>query len=820
MKPGKAIDVILPLPLRGTYSYAVSEEQWGLLQPGMRVLVSFGQNKLYSGVYLQETERISKGNVLKPIESILDQEPVVTALQLRQWKWMSDYYICGIGEVMNAALPAALKLSSETRFYLSGNEIVWSDLEEQEKMIVAGLENEETLSLSDINKLLERKNAYPLVRKMIKAGLLEVVEEVKEDYKPKKKRFVELQPKFASEKGMELAFNELSRAPKQLEVMMRFVEMGRVFSENPVPVLATDLQKMASADSSVLLRLQEKGIFRISERAFYGVQDEGEIASLPELSPMQMTAFDEVKTVFRSLETCLLHGITSSGKTLVYLHLAREYISAGKQVLYLVPEIALTTQLITRLKHFFGNRVGVYHSRFNANERTALWESLLKPDCPYDIIIGARSAVFLPFQHLGLVIVDEEHDPSYKQMEPAPYYHARDTSIVVAAHHGAKTILGSATPALETMHHAEKGKYGLVQMNKRFGDIGLPAFEVVDLRKAHRDKKMNGHFSETLMERIRETLAEKKQVILFQNRRGFAPFIICEQCGWTGNCVNCDITLTYHKFFENLICHYCGYKIDNPTKCPSCASARLTLKGFGTEKIEDDLAIMLPEHRIGRMDLDTTRKKNAYNLIIQEFEERSLDILVGTQMITKGLDFENVGLVGVLNADSLWSRPDFRSFERSFQVLTQVAGRAGRKGKRGKVVVQAFNAEHPLLAYVTGNDYKRFYEHGIQERLQFLYPPFTRLVRFAVSHRDPHFAKEAAGYLAQMLREKFANRVLGPEEPPVARIRNRYYRHILLKLERGLSVVKVRQAIVQIMDVMEGNVEYRKARVQIDVDPY
>jgi primosomal protein N' (replication factor Y) len=576
------------------------------------------------------------------------------------------------------------------------------------------------------------------------------------------------------------------------------------------------LLQRAQASSAILANLLQKGVFEIvesMEMGAMGMEDSG-----IELNADQTTALESLKGQFEHKTCCLLHGVTGSGKTIVYASLIQEALAAGKQVLYLVPEIALTAQLVERMKRLVGHEVLVYHSRLSDRERLTTWLKLLD-SADAELVIGARSSLFLPFNNLGLIVVDEEHESSFKQHDQSPHYHARDASIWLANALGAKVLIGSATPSVESTYAAKRDKYGVAVLAKRHADVQLPSIHVVDMTKVKKADVHEASFSAELVEGIRGALQHKKQVILFQNRRGFAPFLLCEQCGWSGECVNCDVNLTYHKHFEKMLCHYCGYSYKMPKHCPNCASAKLKIKGYGTEKVEGQLETIFPEARIARMDLDTTRKKNAFQNIITAFEDGSVDILVGTQMVTKGLDFENVGLVGVLNADSLWNRPDFRAFERAYQVLTQVAGRAGRKGQRGKVMIQTYRVDHPVLQCVVNHSYDAMYQHQISERQQFVYPPFVRIISFKIMHPDAKFNKEAAIYFAGLLRGYFKGDVLGPEEPPIPRLRGRYIRQIMLKLSTKASPREVRTAIWSCIDLLEGHELYRKVKLDVDVDP-
>ncbi len=811
------IQVIVPLALRGVFTYAVSEELLEEIIPGKRVVVPFGPKRLISAIVYKLEVQPVKGAKIRNVSYVLDNEPIITDDQFRFWEWLANYYMCGLGSIMIAAMPDAMRLSSQTLVVLSESNVDVELLTSLDKSILANLSTKGGTPVVNLEKIGNKASIQRSLDHLLRLGLVEVEESVVEQIKPKTQTFVVLEDTLKDEVKLSELLDMLVKAPKQLEVVMRYLEISGFFRANLQPVERNKLLNLSNSNASILNALLKKEVFYLHEELAYDPSltgmDEGY-----QLSGKQKECADSILKAWNTNSTVLLHGVTGSGKTLVYADIMKRVRSTTGQVLFLVPEIALTTQLVERLKRMLNEEVLVYHSRFSNKERLTMWMQL-RSSTPPRIIIGARSSVFLPFQKLDLVIVDEEHEVSYKQAESAPFYNAKDSAIWLAHHFGAKVLLGSATPTVQSYYLAKQGKFGLVELNERFGQLKMPKIELSDLRKALADKKMKGDFTPETMAQIQQTLNNKKQVIVFQNRRGYAPYQICQSCGWSAECNNCDVNLTYHKFFEKLLCHYCGYSLKQPKHCPQCGSAKLVVKGYGTEKIEDDLEILFPDARIARMDLDTTRKKMALENIITAFQEGSHDILVGTQMVTKGLDFENVAMVVVMTADALWSRPDFRAFERAFQLLTQVAGRAGRKTAQGKVLIQAYNLEHTVLDFVMRNDYKAMFETQIMERREFDYPPFSRMIRVQLGHPDAKLTKEASIFLGNKLRSFFGERLLGPEEPPIARIRNRYLRQMFIKLEISLSSQKSRDAIWSCVDDLEGHIDFRKVRLHIDVDP-
>jgi primosomal protein N' (replication factor Y) len=812
------VEVILPLAIAKNYTYRVPFEFNLSIATGKRVVVQFGKSKLYTAIILSIGEHAPEKYEAKYIMEVLDAEPVVTALQLDFWRWLADYYLCSIGEVMNAALPSALKLASETKVQLNKEvEIDRTLLHDKEYLIVDALTIQPELTVGDIVKLLGQKTVMPILKAMFEKNIIHISEEVSERYKPRTRTFIKLNPVYQNQENLKELFALLEkRAPKQADAVLAYIKLARYQKL----VTKNDVVTESGAGDASIKSLIEKEVFLAENRAvsrLFLAEDETENDF--QLSEHQQLALTSISGQFREKEVVLLKGVTSSGKTQLYIRLIEEMIASGKQVLYLLPEIALTTHIIERLRHYFGNNIGVYHSRFNDNERVEVWQKVL--DQQFRIVLGARSSVFLPFQNLGLIIVDEEHETSYKQFDPAPRYNARDTAIYLASIYQGKVLLGSATPSFESYYNAQTHKYGLVLLNERFGGVELPVTEVVSITEETKKKIMQSHFTSVLMQEMEAALSQKEQVILFQNRRGYAPIMICKVCAYTPKCINCDVSLTYHKTSGKLHCHYCGYKEDSPSVCPACGSTHLEYKGFGTEKIEDELMMLLPDARITRMDLDTTRSKNALQNILNDLEEKKIDILVGTQMVAKGLDFSDITVIGIINADSLLKYPDYRANERSFQMLAQVSGRAGRRGKQGKVVIQTYDPGHRVIKQVVENDYDGLYNTEMAERKNFKYPPFYRIINLDVKHKDPEKLHYQAEYLALELRKQFGDRVIGPEFPLVSRIRNFYIKSIMLKFEKeAVSISRVKTIIREVITQFQTTKLSKGSVVQADVDPY
>jgi primosomal protein N' (replication factor Y) len=816
-------DVILPLPLRDFYTYAVPEEFESSVTPGVRVVVQFGQQKLYAAVVFRVHQQQPKGYDVKPVMNVLDEIPVLTTSQLKSWQWISDYYLCSPGEIMLAALPSALRLQSESR--IVRNESFEGDtsvLDDREFMVWEALELQPELSLKDISKILSIKHVIPVLRSMIHKGVIRVLEEVQEKYKPRHVDYISLHPESREEESLGALMDSLERkAPRQLDLLLAFFQLTRDAGQDEVNKAM--LLKKSGAGHAALHSLIKKQVLVLETRREDRLPHfRGTLKEPFQLNQHQQQALLEIQRAFAGRKVTLLHGVTSSGKTEVYIHLIREQLGKGKQVLYLLPEIALTTQLIQRLLRFFGSQLLVYHSRFNEQERLEVWTKVLSNNLntgqqPF-LVIGARSAVFLPFERLGLVIVDEEHDHSYKQEDPAPRYNARDLAVVTALQQDAEVLLGTATPSMESFFNALSGKYALVTLDRRHAGLDLPDVHVVDLRDVRKRKQVSGHFSHRLLERIKEVLSNKEQVILFQNRRGFSPFLECGVCAWVPECVNCDVALTYHKSRNELKCHYCGYVQSPPVVCAACGDQDIRMRGFGTERIEEDLQILLPEARIARLDYDTTRNKNDFQKILGGFEDGEIDILVGTQMVTKGLDFDRVSLVGILNADSILHYPEFRANERGFHLLTQVSGRAGRK-KPGEVIIQTYNPDSPVLKFVLNHDYAGFYRHELNERFRFHYPPYCRLVEIRLRHRHEQELDRMCMELGKELRKTFKGHLLGPTIPYVNRVRNQYLRNFLLKIDKTVSTREVKQQLFAALEIYRSKSENRSLSIALDVDP-
>ena len=821
------VDVILPLALRQFYTYRVPLEMNNEVQVGKRVVVQFGKSKVYSAIVFSVHETAPAKYQAKYIMSVLDREPIVNATQLKHWQWISTYYMCTIGEVMASALPSGLKLASESLIELNAEyDSEQVPINDKEFLVVDALEIHGSLNLGEVSKIIDQKTIIPLIKSMLDKGVITVTENLRKKFRPKTVSCVRLAEKANREENLKLIFDELSKAPKQLELLMGYITMSNRYDEDQSEVLKLDLLRSTDSSAGILSQLVKKDVLEIYFREIGRLVISTvsvENGALVQLTDAQKKALSQINKAHRSKDVVLLHGVTSSGKTEVYIKLIEKVLEKGRQVLYLLPEIALTTQIITRLRKHFGNRVGVYHSKFNENERVEVWNSILGESASghenFEIIIGARSALFLPFHNLGLVIIDEEHENSFKQYSPAPRYHARDTAIYLAGLHGAKTVLGTATPAVESYHNAKEGKYGLVELNSRYADMLLPKIIPVDLSEEHRKKRIVSHFSVKLIEEMEKALNQSEQIILFQNRRGFSSFLECNTCNWIPQCINCDVTLTYHKHNNRMQCHYCGYSEDLVTQCGACGNNDMQTRGFGTEMIEEDLAEIFPNAKVRRMDLDSTRSKHAYSKIIGDFEEGAIDILVGTQMVAKGLDFDNVSVVGILNADSMLNFPDFRAHERAYQLMAQVAGRSGRKKKRGTVILQTFSTSHPTIHQVLNNDYVGMYEDELTQRRQFRYPPFFRIIDITMRHRDASTLDQSAMELAGALRKHFGDRLLGPEYPHIARVRNMYNKVMLLKIETPASIIKAKHQLATEIEAFKLTKIGKSTRVIVDVDP-
>jgi primosomal protein N' (replication factor Y) len=747
-------DIILPLAVRGRFTYTIPDELSDLVQSGIRVMVQFGGKNIYSGIVCKTHNDDPGYKNVKPIVSIPDTIPVINEFQLMLWRWISEYYLCTEGEVMKAALPSATSLS---------------------------------------------------------------------DYRPHLETFITLTEKY-SDKDLNDILDRLKKAPKQQELLLVFLRItGYAYGSELLPVNKALLLAEAHSSPGILDTLISKGLLTSASLPVSRIlESESFKEPVKKLSEAQFSAWESVTSQFRGKDIVLLHGVTSSGKTEIYIHLIEEQLKKGKQVLYMLPEIALTTQIILRLKRHFGSVTGVYHSRFSDPEKVEIWKRVADDDpiTGYRLILGVRSSIFLPFSNLGLIIVDEEHDGSYKQHDPAPRYHARDSAIMLAALHKAKTILGSASPSVESYNNAVNGKYGLAELMERFGLIKLPTIIIGNTREAYRKKLMVSHFTPELLNAMDEALGKEEQIILFQNRRGFSPYIECSECGWIPVCIQCAVNLTYHKGINKLVCHYCGYTTGTPSKCGNCHSTGMVTRGFGTEKIEDEIKIVFPDAQVARMDQDTTRNKNSFRKIIRAFEERRIDILIGTQMISKGLDFENLTVVGVLNADNLLNYPDFRAHERSFQLMEQVSGRAGRRQKQGKVVIQTGDPANRIIRLVLRHDYVNMFRIQAEERKLFNYPPFCRMVKISIKHKERVALNHFSDLLGNDLKAIFGKRVLGPEAPVISQVQLWYIKTILIKIEREKPPVKAKQLILDAIDRLEKEKGASALKIAIDVDPY
>ncbi|MBT4918644.1 MAG: primosomal protein N' [Flavobacteriaceae bacterium] len=813
------IDVILPIPLKQTFTYEVNKDEARFLKPGMRVAVPFGKAKIYTGIVLNIHQQTPQGYEIKSIDQILDEFPLINEFQIQHWQWMASYYLCTLGEVLKAAIPNVFLLESETIITLNTNAtIAVSELNDLEFLVLEALQSQPSLHINDIRSILDRKNVMGVLTNLIEKKHIVVQEEVHEKYRPKIKRFIKLSSHYSSQENLKDLLDTLSRAPKQREVIMTLLMLS---SKENKAIESVLLQKKSNSNSAVINKLIAKEIleeyFIQKDRVEFNLEKN---APIKNLSAAQTQALDEINTSFIKNDITLLQGVTSSGKTEIYVQLIDYAIKQGKQVLYMLPEIALTTQLISRLQNYFGEKISVYHSKYSISERVEVWNNVLDHKAKAQIIIGARSSLFLPFSKLGLLIVDEEHEPSFKQYAPSPRYNGRDSAVVLAKYHGAKLLMGSATPSLESFFNATNNRYGLVTLKKRFGNVLMPEIELVDVKEKHRKKLMKGHFSDRLLEEINEALKNKEQVILFQNRRGYSPIIECTTCGISPQCPNCDVSLTFHQYKNQLRCHYCGYHTSKMISCIACGNETLDSKGFGTEQIELELKELFPNHQIARMDQDSMKGKHAYAKIIEAFELKEIDILVGTQMLAKGLDFRNVSLVGVMNADNLLNFPDFRAHERSFQLLQQVAGRAGRTKKRGKVIIQTYNPYHQILQQVSTNNFEEMYQQQLEERYRYKYPPFYRMIKITLKDRSFQKMDKASLWLANALKMKLMEQVLGPETPPVGRVRNLFITHILIKIPKEQSLKATKNFITSMLKSFNAIKEFSSVRLTVDVDNY
>ncbi len=810
------VEVILPLSFSKTLTYTISEAEFYFIKKGMRVAVPV-KNKIYTGLVVDVHNIPPILYEPKEINQILDKHPIVTEIQINHWFWIANYYMCTIGEVYKTAMPSALLLESETIIIQNKETFVdEKNLSDDEFLIFEAFQYQSSLKVQNIIDILQKKTILPVINKLIEKKIILLQEEIQDEYKPKLTRYIKLSDEYSKEESLLKLINE-TKSEKQKTILLSYFQL-KTWGK---PISSKQLIEKSSINSNVLKRLIEKDIFeeyfiQVDRINFNSIKADATL----QLSDQQQISFNQINNEFQTKEVCLLHGVTGSGKTEIYIKLIEDYLITNRQILFLLPEIALTTQLVSRLTFYFGNKISVFHSKYSNNERVEVWKNVLDNSEKAQIIIGTRSSLFLPFKDLGLIILDEEHEQTYKQQDPAPRYHARDAAIILANYHQAKVLLGSATPSLETYNNAISGKFGLVLLSERFGKMQMPSIELIDLKESYFRKKMKGHFSLYLMDAISDVFDKKEQVILFQNRRGYSPVLECLTCGHVPQCPQCDVSLTFHKLKNQLRCHYCGHNIAKPINCHVCSSKDLETKGFGTEQIELELAELFPSKNIKRMDQDTTKGKYSLEKIIEGFKNQEIDVLIGTQMLAKGLDFNNVSLVGILNADNLMYNPDFRSLERSFQLMTQVAGRAGRSEKKGKVIIQTFNPSHPIIQKVIHNDYTGMFDEQLKERQVFNYPPFFRLIKLTLKHRDFQKLNEGALWFYQVLKQNLSIPVLGPEEPVVNRIRNEYIKTIMIKIPQDSSLTNTKKTIQKVLNSFNSVAQYKSIKVAINVDFY
>lgn len=822
------VDVIVPLAVAQAYTYALPEQWQRVVQVGMRVVVQVGASKYYTGIALRlhndTPEAVAR---LKPIDDVLDDAPIVLPEQLALWQWVAQYYMCTLGEVMKAALPGGLKVERETSLCRAPEADELLLAEGIETRLWQALPQTKAMPIKALGKMLKHHHLLPIVRRMLAKGLVQVYEQQQHLYKPKTEARIVLGEGYFDEARLNAAFEQLHRSPRQAALLTHYLDLAEATTalrlQNALMLNAVTkaqlLEGQEGGAEAALTQLRKRGILNIAQHRVSRLKQRDFGAfKLRELNPSQQRALAEIEISFAQKDVCLLHGVTSSGKTEVYIELIERTLAAGKQVLYLVPEIALTTQLTERLGRIFGERMAVYHSRFPDAERTELWLKQAS-SAPYGLLLGARSALWLPLHNLGLIIVDEEHETSYKQQDPAPRYHARDVALVLAKRAGAKVLLGTATPAVETYHHTQQGKYALIELHERHGQVALPHIHVADVATLRKQRLMRSHFAPALSEAIRASLGRGDQAIIFLNRRGYAPMLECRACGWTPRCHRCDVSLTYHLRTGQLVCHYCGAQHNKPAQCPQCQHHELREMGIGTQKVEEYVAEHFPEARVARLDLDSTRKQSAYERIIADFQAGRTNLLIGTQMVTKGLDFERVSIVGVLNADAAMSQPDFRAHERAFQTLSQVAGRAGRRQTQGMVILQTRQPELPLVGQIVAADYRAMYAQQLVEREQYLYPPFCRLVYVYLRHRHEAVVANASQWLAAYLRIGFREQLLGPEEPYVGRVQSLYIRKLLVKITPNIPLAKAKTFLHDGVAALKNEAVYRGVAVHFDVDP-
>jgi primosomal protein N' (replication factor Y) (superfamily II helicase) len=816
------VDAILPLPIPKLFTYRVPKEMAAYLAIGSRIVVPFGKTKILTAVIQHIHNTPPREYEAKYIIDLLEESPSVNSLQLKFFHWLADYYLCTLGEVLQAALPSGLKINTTSLVqrnpYFQEEEKVLS-IEEQ--LVMQQLSTDKPVESANLEELVGQKSISKVLKALVNKEAIFLIDHIKEKFSPKTKKYIRLNQALAeNESELEDLFNTLDKKPKQLDVLLSYLKTVPVIEEPDKNSSGIRYDSLIAdgCSSSSIKTLIGKGVLESFTREVSRFATKPETVPPKELSADQKKAKQEILKAYQDKNSVLIHGITGSGKTEIYIELIKDTLEAGHQVLYLLPEIALTSQIVSRLEVVFGNQLGVYHSKYSANERVEVWKKLLSGQINF--VVGVRSSVFLPFSDLGLIIIDEEHEPSFKQYDPAPRYNARDASLMLARIHKAKSLLGSATPSLETYFLAEEGKYGYVSLPERYGKAVLPKLSTIDLAKAYKTKQMQGNFSVELLQAIKKTIANKEQVIIFQNRRGYAPFLSCATCGWVPKCQHCDVSLTYHQYKNEIICHYCGYKVATPTICGACGSAHIKTVSFGTEQLEEELKLMLPEAEIGRLDLDSTRGRYAYEKIIQSFSSGKTDILVGTQMVAKGLDFDNVGLVGIIDLDRMLHFPDFRSVERTFQLAIQVSGRAGRKEKQGKVLIQTYNPQQAVVQTILNQHYKEFFRGEIEERRLFNYPPFTRIIKLIVKDKDHQLASEAVGELYRLLTNSLGKQmVLGPITPAISKIRDKFQRELYLKIGRKKNINRIKEVALSINAQVATKKEFRTIIIVVDVDP-
>lgn len=821
--PSPFAEIIIPLAVGGVYTYALPEHLQERVKPGSRVLIPFGKRRIYTGVISALIQDSPEGFTPKEILDVLDDIPHVLPAQLQLWDWMSSYYMCRPGDVMRAALPSGLRPESESRVIPNMGFEDDGSLDSFERLLLEVVKDQGEVNIGDLEMTGISDRPLKVLKQLIEKGAVEINEKVRQGLRKRSVSYIQLSSELSSEEALHQTLDKLGRAPRQKELLERYLQLCETDQGGDTGLVMKSLLISNPSYSGALNTLVKKGVLeQITREEMKKGGKEDEPGKLNELNSEQTEALASVKEQFQKQQCVLLHGVTSSGKTELYIHLIREYLDRGQQVLYLLPEIALTTQIIERVRRVFGSRVGVYHSRYSDSERVHVYRNLLglTDEEPYGVLIGVRSALFLPYSALGLVIIDEEHENTYKQHDPAPRYHARDTAQILALFHGARVLLGTATPSFESLYNAKSGKYGYATINGRFGAVQQPEVILANTRTATHRKQMHSHFTPQLLEGIREAIELGEQVILFQNRRGYSHYIVCNDCGEIPKCSRCDVSLTYHRISRKLECHYCGYKENMPSACPSCSNTNMSMKGFGTEKIEDELPHLIEGAKIGRLDTDTARSQRGVEKVLGDFASGNLNVLIGTQMVSKGLDFARVSLVGVMDADSMLHFPDFRAFERSYQLITQVSGRAGRRKKRGKVIIQTSDPDHPVINQILRGDYENLFNEQMEERELFGYPPFTRMIRITFRHKIPSILDGATDLVGNELKSIFASRVYGPQYPPVRKIHNSFIKQIILKIERKASVERAKDLLTTVLtETLSGDV-YRSVRVSVDVDPY